>query len=454
MGYIKKVLWELRLMSGGSILKNLRQLEQWQWLNHEQMLSLQKERLKNLLSHAYRHVPYYHKVLYNAGVVNSSGIVNLDNFNQIPLLNKATIRLHFEDLKSDDLASRRYYENSSGGSTGEPVKLIQDKDYHVWLTASKMLYDNWTGYQVSDRKILLWGSERDLFIGHETFKKRVSLWLTNVILLNAFRMTPAQMRAYVQKINAFKPVQILAYVESIFELSRFIERERLKVHNPRAIMTSAGTLHANMRNTIERVFKSPVFNRYGSREVGDIASECNQHKGLHVSPLTHYLEIIRPDGTLAEPGEMGEIVVTLLTNYAMPLVRYRIGDIGVRSDEPCMCDRSWPLLKEVAGRVSDNFLTKDGEILYGAFFTTLFFFQDWIKKYQIIQEDHDLIRVLVVPYEQIKKSRESHVQVIREITEKIRLVMGKDCHVEWEFMDDIAPTPSGKYRFTISKVRN
>jgi phenylacetate-CoA ligase len=260
------------------------------------------------------------------------------------------------------------------------------------------------------------------------------------------------MLVYVKQINAFKPVQILAYAESIYELSRFIERGNLKVYRPRAVLTSAGTLHEYMRRKIEEVFNAPVFNRYGSREVGDIACECDHHKGLHVSPLTHYIEILRQDGSMAQTGEQGEIVITLLTNYAMPLIRYRIGDMGVWAEKPCTCGRSWPLLREVTGRVTDNFVTSEGKLLYGGFFRQLLFSQEWIKKYQIIQEDFNHIHIFIVLHKQNGTTPEFYSEKMKEITQRICLVMGQDCRVKFDFVDDIVSSPSGKYRHTVSKV--
>jgi phenylacetate-CoA ligase len=446
-------LW---LATQGDILKDLHHLEQWQWLDQEQTQALQGARLKQLLIHAYHHVPYYRDVLRRTRVVDGRGSVNLDRFVEIPLLDKATIRSRFEELMPDGLEKGNCHEKTSGGSTGEPVRLIQDECHADWGQALKWLYSSWSGYHFGDGQILLWGSERDLLVGQETLKTRVGRWLRNEIWLNAFRMTVAQMRKYVEQINALKPVQILAYAQSFYELTSLVEREGLRVHSPRSIMTSADTLYPHMRNTIERVFRAPVFNRYGSREVGDVACECDHHKGLHVSSPTHYVEILDQSGRPANPGEVGELVITLLTNYAMPLIRYRIGDMGAWASDPCTCGRGWPLLKEVTGRMTDIFVKQDGTIVPPEYLTRLIHFSntDWVEKFQFIQENYNHLSVVIVPREQVGDPKKSHQKEINAITEKIRLVMGKDCRIGYQFVSDIAPTPSGKYRCTISKVRD
>lgn len=453
MEKIRKILWELKLAIKGNYLKYLSEVTHWQGLSGSQLQTMQQDRLKMLLTHAYFHVPYYHAILHEAMVVNENGQVNLDNFHRIPFLTKEIIRARFSDLKANDINTRKWYENTSGGSTGEPVRFIQDKYYGEWSAAITMLCDSWTGYTTGQRKIILWGSERDLFLGRETKKIRFGRWLKNEIWLNSFRMTPEHMRSYVKKINESNPVQILAYAESIYELSRFIEREGLSVYSPRAIMTSAGTLYPHMREVIEKVFRSPVFNRYGSREVGNIACECDKHEGLHLFAPIHYAEILKRDGSFADRNEAGEIVITSLINYAMPLIRYRIGDMGIWSKSKCSCGRNWPLLMQVTGRTTDTFLRKDGTQVHGEYFTHLFYFQDWVKKFQIIQESYNHIKVLIVLRENTENVVEQYSERLNEITEKIHLVMGNDCKVDFENVEDVLPTASGKYRYTISKVK-
>jgi len=455
---VRGMCYNLRLALSGrdrqqSLLENLQQAEK---APISEITRVQEELLRKLLRHAFFNVPYYRRILDGLG-----GLEYLEShkptvvLRKMPLLTKDIIRENFNDLKSNDLSGRRWYYNSSGGSTGEPIKLIQDQDCLISSSALKMLFDNWTGYSVGMPKIVLWGSERDLFGGRIPIKNRVGRCLRNERWLNSFRMTECDMRDYVQIINNFRPVQILAYVEAIYQIARFIEQEGLDVYSPKAIMTSAGTLYPQMREVIEEVFQAPVFNRYGSREVSDIACECEAHKGLHVSPLTHYVEIITKDGTPAALGEVGEVIVTWLVNYAMPLIRYRIGDLARWESAECSCNRHWPLLKEVTGRVTDAFLRADGGVVMPEYFIHMLGVvvnAPWIRKFQVVQEKYDLIRLLVVPsdthaaIEGIDKSKDTLEQIVR-------VAMGNECSLEIEIVDEIPSSPSGKYRYTISKVQ-
>ena len=262
------------------------------------------------------------------------------------------------------------------------------------------------------------------------------------------------MHEFVDAINHAKPVQILAYVESAYEIARFIEREGLVVHSPETVLVSAGTLYPHMRETIERVFAAPVFNRYGSREVGDIACECDRHLGMHVNVFTHHVEILGEDGAQCAADEVGDIVVTSLSNFAMPLLRYRIGDLGTWSGSACDCGRNWPLLKEVAGRKNSIIRTKNGSYDSVAL-STLMYFRDIEKtqpfrsfdRYQLLQKamDHFIFKV-VLNSEEIWREEEPI------ILRKLRAVLGDGVLLEIERVEEIARSPSGKFVYIWSEI--
>lgn len=438
-------LWRLGTLS------KLRRLRDLQWGTAAEVETLQEQRLGALLRHAHDHVPYYRGVLEDCGAVDPSGRVDLTAFTAIPFLDKDIIRSRGEALYSDDLDQRPWFRNYSGGSTGEPVAFVQEeREDHHWGRAVTLLYDEWSGRRPGDKFALLWGSERDL-AGKRSLRASYRRRTRRILVLNAFEMTPARMTEYVAAINRFRPRQILAYAGSLYQLARHIRDTGSSVHAPDGIMTSAESIYPEQRALIESVFRAPVFDRYGSREAGNMACECDRHLGLHVSAPTHLIELLRPDGSLAGPGESGEIVVTCFETYAMPLVRYRIGDRATWAKGPCTCGRAWPLLEQVNGRVMDAFAIPDGGTIDGCYFTMGFFGRDWMEKFQVVQESADLLRVFIVLRDPATP-RESIAGDLAEYDEHARTVLGPTCRVEYEFVDAITPSPQGKHRYTISKL--
>jgi phenylacetate-CoA ligase len=406
-----------------------------------------KRLLVQMLAHCKRSVPYYAEVMRDLG---GSFYENPEQYlRRFPILTKGTIRSRFDELKSSDLPRRRWYYNTSGGSTGEPVRFIQDWDFVVQSGAIKLLYSKLAGREIGECEIRLWGSIRDIIQGSEGWKAALVNKLTNTIIFNAFRMTPEKMREFIAVFNAKRPKLILAYVQAIYELARFAEREGIEVVPQSAIMTSAGTLYSFMREKIQDVFQCRVFNRYGSREVGDVACERPGYEGLWVAPWGYYVEIVDSEGNRVPDGTEGELLVTSLTNFAMPLIRYRIGDLGVLSPmKGSDHGKSGQVLETVLGRTVDNFKTRNGVLGDGIYFMFLLYFRDWVSKYQVIQKDFSWVVFKIV-----KSGPGPQQAELDEIVAKTRLVMGSDCEVTFEFVDDIPASGSGKYRYTISEVQ-
>ena len=237
-------------------------------------------------------------------------------------------------------------------------------------------------------------------------------------------------------------------LKRMYELARFCEREGLEVISQAAIITAASTLYPFMREKIEQVFQCRVFNRYGSREVGDIACERPGCEGLWVAPWGNYVEIVDSEGNRVPDGAEGEILVTSLINFAMPLVRYSIGDRGVLSpmgtSDQCMYGQ---VLKAVLGRSNDMFRDKDGTLVDPGYFMSLCT-KDWVRKFQVVQKSasHILFRI-------VRSDLHYRQTELDEISTQTRLVMGDDCKVTFEFVDEIPPSASGKYRYAFSEVQ-
>ena len=405
------------------------------------------ERLRALLLRAASTVPYYADVLEVSGVV-VGGVVRLENFERIPFLTKDIIRNEGANLYASDYKTRHPYENTSGGSTGEPVKFIQDREYELRRYGSRFFYNTWAGKKPGDRELMLWGSERDVLKGSRTALDRLKHWVFASDFLNSYRMGEEEMTRYADHWNAARPVMVWAYVESIYEFARFLRDSGGRVAAPKSIVSSAGTLTEPVREFVEEVMRCPVLNQYGSREVGPVAAECLEQDGLHILENSVYIEILSADGSPAAPGQQGEVVVTSLTNHSMPLIRYKIGDLAVPAGHACSCGRSLKTLQAVTGRTTDRFRTRAGVLVDGRFFNELLIPKPWVKTYQVHQTDYDRITAYVV------KLAEPQPGDIEGIQADVRTAMGDDCELRVEFVDDIAPCASGKFRYTICDLED
>jgi phenylacetate-CoA ligase len=416
--------------------------------NKRKLLEFQEKCLRELLLHAYQNVPYYNKIFKEIGIVKN-GEVNLSRFSEIPILTKDIIRRHQEALVSKDYKRRKWYYNSSGGSTGEPLRFIQDTVYNMWGNAAFFYYYNdILGIdEPNAKKVILWGSERDIFQGGMGLKAKVLNWLSNTIFLNSFKMTKQDIHRYIEIINSYKPDLIRGYASSLYELCLYADYKGIKMHTPKAVVSSAETLTDYMRREIEKVFNTKVYNFYGSREANNLAGECREGL-MHIFSFHNYIEILNDADQPVKDDEEGRVIVTNLHNYSMPLIRYEIGDMAILGPEECKCGNLLPTLRKITGRITDHFIKTDGTIIHGEYFTHLFYLKDWIKAFQVIQEDYTKIRVLVALKDEVNNSEKE------EIESKIRLVMGKDCQITWEFVDEIPKTLSGKYLYTKSLVRS
>ena len=303
--------------------------------------SNKKYSLDAMLEHAVKNTDYYRKF-------------NPKDLSSFPILTKDIIRENFEALKAKDLNTRKWWVNTSGGSTGEPVKFIQDKEYLEMSRYITYLQKQKVGYSFGDTIIKLWGDEREILNGSQSIKSKVINYIKNLTFLNSFNMSEKNMYSFIEQINHKTPKLIVAYAQAMYELSKFVEERNLKIENVGSIITSAGTLYPFMRDSIEKNFNTKVYNRYGSREVGNIACEEPHINGLVITDGV-YVEIVDEDGNNCKDGEEGEIVITSLINYAMPLIRYKIGDRGVLNTKKY----HFTILEKVSGRNVNMFKKSD-----------------------------------------------------------------------------------------------
>lgn len=397
----------------------------------ENILAFQAERLKQLLRHAYQTTPYYRELLKT----------ETTDISQIPPLEKQTIREQLTPLCSEALPQQQRIKNATGGSTGTPMTFYQDRNYWNQRNLSVYYFDRWAGWNFGEPQLIIWGALADAE-GNGDWKHQLNTFWRNQHWLNGFHLTDVTMMAAFEQMNRCHPQTILAYPSSLYQLATFLSENDLAPRwKLKGIIASAEMLHPHYRTLAETVFNTKVYNRYGGREVGLIAMECAEGR-MHINCRDLYLEIDSPT-PYTKPGEL---LITQLNNYAMPFIRYQIGDIGRLSDEFCPCGNQLPILAELLGRSTATFRTKTGTLIHGGYFTQQFYNLEGVSQFQLIQETLDRCVLKLVINAQWREA--TRVLLIQ----KIQRALGADVAVKVEFVKAIPLPASGKREFTISKV--
>jgi len=415
------------------------------------------DKLTNLLKYASKNVPFYQEFFkekhLNEELIESNPFEVLS---KLPIITKQMLNDESEKFQS---AEKRIgiYENFTGGSTGIPLRVLQDREYSDWSGAVGYLFLDWAGWSLHDRILKIWGSARDVLGQGKGLKRKLSTWLFDIKILDAFKISSENIDRYIKEIEQYKPAILECYVDAAYAIASEILRRGIELkHKPKGIIVSAGTLYPEFEKVIVKAFNAPVFNRYGSREAGDIASSC-PYGTIHVSPFTHYVEIVNEKNEPLEEGT-GKIILTVLTNYTMPLIRYEIGDVATVSkyNNICKCGRDWQTLNRIEGRDISMFKKKGGSLISPFFlihFIGVVHNKGFIEKYQVIQEDYDKYIIKLV----IRKGYSKNSEIVRNNLEELLIdfkkVLGEDSKIDIEYCDEIPPSSSGKYLFFISKVK-
>jgi phenylacetate-CoA ligase len=213
------------------------------------------------------------------------------------------------------------------------------------------------------------------------------------------------------------------------------------------VVSGGMPLHPWQRETIERMLHCKVLNRYGCEELGTIACECTEQRGLHVQAYSKHVEVVGGDGQPLPAGETGYLIVTDFDNAAMPFIRYRIEDLGSLSERRCACGRLWPLIERLEGRESDFIRTPEGKMVSGISLTDNFGASiPGVFQLQLVQDQLDHIVVRIVRDQEFG---DGSLQAIEALT---REYFGPRMRHSCEFVPAIPLEASGKSRFVLSRI--
>ena len=422
-------------------------LRKTQWLSMQATRELQDEKLRRLLRHCYRNVPYYRSAM-QALKLRPEDIRGQADLYKLPFLTKTDIRRHlYFDIMSENHDKAHVLKITTSGSTGEPFVCYADRAQLEFRWAATLRAQEWTGYRFGDPTVRLWHQTIGMSKS-QAARERADAILSNRSFIPIFELSDSKMEAMVQTIAAASPVLMDGYAEALNFLANYLKSTGTIAVRPRALMSSAQTLPPTSRKLIEEAFGCKVFDKYGSREFSGIAYECEAHEGHHVVAEGYIVEILR-DGKPALPGEIGEVVITDLNNTCMPFLRYRIGDLAEAMDPEaaCSCGRGATRIGAIQGRVQSIIQGTDGRYLPGTFFAHFLKEYDYaFKRFQVIQDERDAMTFRVV------KGGRFSPSVLDEVLATFRQFLGERMRIDVEFVDEIALIRTGKHLASVSRL--
>jgi phenylacetate-CoA ligase len=425
-----------------STLRRLEELEISEWLSLKELQERQLRAARAVVAHAYEHCPYYREG-WRGLDLPASGPESLEDFSRWPVIERETITENRERMKAQG-GKWKLIKKATGGSSGVPLQFYLDEASNDAKMAASHRGYGWAGAGLGTKQFYLWGGA----ITAQSVLKRCKEALYHKIyrrkVLSSFRMSEEHVGWYLNQLNRHRPGAMVAYVNPLYEFARMLEERKLVPFSPRTIVVGAEKLHDFQRELIERVFRTQVFETYGSREFMLLAAECSEHAGMHVTMENVVIEVVDEEGRPTPDGEVGDVVVTDLTNYGMPLIRYRNGDRAVAGWQMCKCGRGLPLLRGVVGRRLDMLRTADGRVVPGEFFPHLLKDFAAVRRFQVVQERFDKVCLKVVVSSDWTEADKAQIEAASQD------VLGPSVTFGVEAVTNIPLTAAGKQRVVVS----
>jgi phenylacetate-CoA ligase len=349
------------------------------------------QKLHKLCLYAKEHTDYYFD---NIPGNSLNGQMNKAAFMTIAILSKDEIRRDYKRFLSKQIIENECISYSSSGTTGVPTKFIRTRQEqsHALLQISRERR-KWSNKAFNGSLVNFYINKEPITYYYKDGKKLEATF-------SVFDTSKERFDLFVASIRDFKPTMIQGYASTLLLLAKHILKYNHELPPIEMLENRAEHLTAGQRMIIEKAFKAKIANHYGLTEVYPIAYDC-LHQKLHIRTDNVYLEVLDINGEPVTDGEKGEIVVTNLYNFSMPLIRYRTGDMGAISTEMCECGSHKPVLELTEGRISDKVLTRNGEMNAVAIHsvTNQFFKAEYstITQLQIVQYDITDFHINLIP---------------------------------------------------------
>jgi phenylacetate-CoA ligase len=425
------------LLSGKRIWSYLKEYRRTQWLARADLDRLRVGKLRRLLAHCQRNVPFYRELL-QAASIRVDRVDSLSVLRDLPVLDKTKVVANHSRIRSEEwrgLGPLRVTQ--TGGTTGQPLRIVKDAFMRSSALAAMYRFHEWMGVRLGDPKVVVWGAP----LANPGVSKMARDWvlsrITNTQSINSFSLSRHDLPHIRTVIQSHHAVLLHGYCQSIYQIARWLGESGTTLPL-RAVSTTVEPLFPEYRSTFREVFNCETFDQYGCGEVEAIAMECDRHQGLHVVEERVVLEL----------EDDGRVIVTDLDNLVFPFIRYANGDQAVLADGPCGCGRVHMRVARIVGRIGDIVEGPNGRQVHPEFFTHLLnetgvSYRAGLTKYQVYQESVNRLTWKLAAKDVSENDKQLLEKEVRRHLGNIDLTI--------DVVEDIPVGKSGKFQYVVTK---
>jgi phenylacetate-CoA ligase len=414
-----------------------------QYLRADELRAVRDQKIRSLVAHAYCRVPYY-KRLFDAAGIAPDAIAGYGDLQRLPILTKRTILDHEPELMASPWPGR-VFQRKTSGSTGMTLHFKKEADALARNDAIMYRCYGWYGIGIGDRQARFWGVPVDW---RPRLRENLKDIVANRVRISAFDLSPSTCAREYRRIRRFRPDYFYGYTSAIYAFATICRELDLPLDDLplKAVICTAEMMYPHHRTALEQAFSCPVVDEYGSSENGVIAFQCRLGR-MHMMSDHLAIEFVDETGRPVAPGQRGRIVITDLWSYAMPLVRYDIGDVGTASEASCSCGITLPLMEIVEGRKEDFIRTQSGTLVHAAYLCYTLK-DDAVREFKMYQKTRDALVVQIVKSPRFTEESE------RALEARLRTALGDRIAISFEYLESIPREASGKLRYFVSEIED
>jgi len=315
------------------------------------------------------------------------GLTSEEGIRQVPFLTKSHQRSVWDEFTPSEEAQKKLRTLTSSGSSGAPIRLFFDPIAELPRRFQELRFLSAHGWKPWHKQVIC--EHHDHSLPPRFLVQKMGIWRRDPL---PWWLGPERA---VRFINESKPNIVHGMLSNLQLLALAAESAGGFAHQVDFVASKGELLDPATRSRIEEIFGAPMVDYYATEETGIIAWECPSGEGYHVDEDLVYVEVVKENGEAAGPGELGEIVVTNLYMRAMPIIRYRTGDIGALTNKPCSCGRGLPLLTQLHGRTIHLIVTPSGTVFHPGKIMEILEHAPGVDHYRVIQEAEDRLSIKV-----------------------------------------------------------